>query len=520
MLHTGNLLGIPAPNRVRRFQRLTHLTVMMRLYIAYKALFGKWGIITQLANDYNISRTFVYMLKQSLEEMANVNFGVAEPVVDEFFEQKILTRILTLRLVGRCSIISISETMKLLGTPKYYAVGTISQVLNYFGSTLPNTLKNDSEVTQFVIVAADEIFSHQKPILISVDPISSAILRIESADSRKMEAWKKHWEVIEENGYIIIYLVNDEGSGMASAQKEILADIIRQPDTFHGIAHNLGLYVDRLEKLAYNAIKHEEKTRNALKTGASEKRQSRYEVAKQSAKGKIELYDNFHYLYLCLIRSLQVFDAKGNPNKRLESEQTLYAALELMETLATNITGLEKDIRSIKNLGPQLFSYLDEGENIRQELESLDIPQYVLKEFYIAWQCQKNWIKAKVATRKNYYRTKEKEQLELLQYELGSNFDEMKEHVYSQLDRIVQSSAIVESINSLVRMYFNASRNHVSQNMLNLIMFYHNHRRYIGGKRKGKTPMEILTGQAQKKNWLELLFEKVDSQKALSPGVI
>jgi hypothetical protein len=68
-------------------------------------------------------------------------------------------------------------------------------------------------------------------------------------------------------------------------------------------------------------------------------------------------------------------------------------------------------------------------------------------------------------------------------------------------------------------MYFNTSKNHVSQNMLNLIMFYHNHRRYIAGKRKGKTPMEILTGEAQKKDWLELLFDKVDWQKALSPGL-
>ena len=40
-------------------------------------------------------------------------------------------------------------------------------------------------------------------------------------------------------------------------------------------------------------------------------------------------------------------------------------------------------------------------------------------------------------------------------------------------------------------------------------MFYHNHRRYVDGKRKGKTPIEILTGIKQEKDWLELLMEKV-----------
>jgi hypothetical protein len=36
-----------------------------------------------------------------------------------------------------------------------------------------------------------------------------------------------------------------------------------------------------------------------------------------------------------------------------------------------------------------------------------------------------------------------------------------------------------------------------------LIAFYHNHRRYRAGKRADKTPMEILTGKKQKKEWIE-----------------
>ncbi len=49
--------------------------------------------------------------------------------------------------------------------------------------------------------------------------------------------------------------------------------------------------------------------------------------------------------------------------------------------------------------------------------------------------------------------------------------------------------------------------------MLNLFMHYHNHRRSVAGKRKGKTPMEILTGKTQDKDWLELLMEKVPWQQ-------
>lgn len=43
-------------------------------------------------------------------------------------------------------------------------------------------------------------------------------------------------------------------------------------------------------------------------------------------------------------------------------------------------------------------------------------------------------------------------------------------------------------------------------------MFYHNNRRYKADKRKGQTPMEILTGKSQEKDWIELLFDIVEQK--------
>jgi len=77
----------------------------------------------------------------------------------------------------------------------------------------------------------------------------------------------------------------------------------------------------------------------------------------------------------------------------------------------------------------------------------------------------------------------------------------------------VQSSALVECINSIIRPYLNNSKGQVNQEALNLMMFYHNHRRYTAGKRTKKTPIEILTGKQQDKDWLKLLFELVDEKE-------
>ena len=99
---------------------------------------------------------------------------------------------------------------------------------------------------------------------------------------------------------------------------------------------------------------------------------------------------------------------------------------------------------------------------------------------------------------------------------LGNDFESVKTTVFFELDKIIQSSAIVENINSIVRAFLNTSRNRINQEILNLIMFYHNHRRYKAGKRKGKTPMELLTGTKQEKDWLEMLMDIENKQKIIS----
>ena len=105
--------------------------------------------------------------------------------------------------VGRaCGIIPISQILKRFGISKYDSVGSVSQILKFAGNLLSNTLVNEDSDVKLVIIASDEIFSHLNPILVTVDPVSSAILRIELADSRKIEIWKNHWECMDESGYI------------------------------------------------------------------------------------------------------------------------------------------------------------------------------------------------------------------------------------------------------------------------------------------------------------------------------
>ena len=79
--------------------------------------------------------------------------------------------------------------------------------------------------------------------------------------------------------------------------------------------------------------------------------------------------------------------------------------------------------------------------------------------------------------------------------------------VFEKLDAIVQASSLVELVNSFLRPYLNSSKGQITQETLNLIMFYHNHRRYKSGQRQGQAPIALLTGEALEADWGTLLIQ-------------
>lgn len=498
-----------------KFIRRHDLSPARRLIIAYTAWMSqRWGAVTQLAKTFLISRTFVYMLRRDLELAIPIIFGEQTVPKEVISKRDCVELILSMRLEGKCAIHAISTILNRLGYP-YHSVGFISQILNSISALLDNTIATGKKTIQLAIFASDEIFSKTNPILITVDAVSSIILRIELADSRNAAQWKQHWECIQQNGCYAVYLVSDEGTGMKSAKKQILNDLIHQPDTFHAVSHQLGLWVNRLEQSAYKAIQNTydcyDKLDSAVSDRVIDNRIEAYQQAEKAANAAIELYDEFHEYYLFLIEQLKVFDEVGNVRDRTKAEENFQLALDLLETLKN--TRINQTVKKIRAILPDLFAYLDRAVAIVNELGDIGISEEVLRLFCLAWQYRKNIIKAKHPRRSDYFKNKEKLTLAQLNDFLGDKYTAMLDIVYAKLDGIVQSSALVETINSIVRSYLNTTRNHISQDLLNLIMFYHNHRRYLEGKRKGKTPFEIFSGTSQNKDWLHLLLEIVERKE-------
>ncbi len=510
-----------------KFLRRPDINATLRFTLAYQALYlNEYGLITRLSHDHKVSREFIYQLRNQLQVWSVLIFGVLEAPLFELSShqtnQELITisQILSLRLEGHCSISGIHLLLK-RGGFRNNSVGYISELLNKIGSQLSNQVKLPEGMTKLeVVFAADEVFSKSKPILVTLDPISSVILRIELVEKRTAQEWQNHWQSLLNEAITPLLLTNDEGTGMSKAHKEVLSDIPRQSDTFHAIAHRLGDEVRKLHKKMYQAIEieytKERLWENSKSDAVLEKRTKEYEQALLHTIKTFKNYEHFSFLYQYIIESLAFFDARGNLNTLQDSQANIEVALNDIRDLDCCGQAIEKQLDYIQKLLPNLLNYLKVvGKIVESWKPLLDTKQKqaAFKNLCIAYQCVKNSRKIKSNKAKRYFLHLAEEQralakANLIEYQASIQMLDWWQKLQFQLEQVVQSSAMVETINSILRTYLNIGKNQLNQNHLNIIMFYLNHRRYLRGKRKGKTPMELLKGEKQNQDWLQLMLKE------------
>ena len=138
-----------------KFVRRPDLDSQTRIHIVMLAWLhhGVYGKRTEIANYYQISRTFLYQLLLAANLQLAVLFSDAKFLFQkdhQHFEHLLLL----LRLEGHCSLLSIASILKAL---EYYpnSVGSLSQFFHSAGQTLPSTLLMSSKKVVFYL--SDEI---------------------------------------------------------------------------------------------------------------------------------------------------------------------------------------------------------------------------------------------------------------------------------------------------------------------------------------------------------------------------
>lgn len=520
-----------------KFVRRPDLTADIRHKIASRALhFAPKGkkVVEKLSAQYGISRQFIYDLSNRLEQSLPIVFA---PPVDAVAEtrQKWLAsvgQVIHLRLVGRSSLEGISEMLGSFGA-SYTSVGFVSGTLKKLGAALPNTVGWQGAT----FYASDEVFRCGRcPILATVDPRSGAILRLDCLDSLTKEAWVQHWETLKAQGILPLGLTADEGVALRAARLQAMEQVPWQPDTFHAIAHRLGVIGRRLQRQAETAIEHEylrqsmlqgaeaekaragqtgemgekakkKKKKKAKPAGKPEKFAGKLTEARQASREAIQTADGFHFLYRCILAQLNVFDQKGEVRSRQKAEAEVRCAIELMRQV--NASGLAKELDDLEKVLPNLFNFLDKAVEVSRYLQPIT-GELELPFWTTAWTNLKKAQKSKDYAKQKMHRQRAESFLDMLKEHYNDDaqaFCERQKLVFANLDHIVQSSAVVENVNAFIRSFLDQARDQISQETLNLIMFYYNHKIHKRGKRRGMAPIEILSGEKLQKPWHEILMD-------------
>jgi hypothetical protein len=241
--------------------------------------------------------------------------------------------------------------------------------------------------------------------------------------------------------------------------------------------------------------------------GKAEKFAGQLDAARQASGEAIQTADGFNFLYRCILAQLNVFDQKGEVRSRQKAEGEVQCAIELMRQL--NVKGLAKELDDLEKVLPCLFNFLDKALQVSQDLRPIT-GELELPFWTSAWTNLKKAQKSKNYAKQKMFRQRAEGFLHMLKEHYNEDeptFAERQKLVFANLDHIVQSSAVVENLNAFIRSFLDQARDQISQETLNLILFYYNHKVHKRGKRRGMAPIEILTGEKLEKPWYEILMD-------------
>jgi hypothetical protein len=357
-----------------------------------------------------------------------------------------------------------------------------------------------------LVLCLDEIFFHREPILMGVEPISLAWLAAQRGPNRSGESWSQVIEpwpnlehVIADGGQGLergVKLVNEARLEVQEPEAEAPALITMGLDVFHTqrelerVLQRLWKQVEsQMETAAKADAKVEQAKRRAQDTRgwagsagrAWRQAERRFEEAVQ-AQAAVEQIQG----------ALGWFNASGHLYTREQAQQALDEATKpLQGERWKKAKRMLSDVRTLSHL-----------DRLHEQLR-VAVPEPMLRDALVhVWYLLKALKQAEGDDR--VYWSQWVAMARLLCARLCPDWKVGYVKVDELLRQAVRASSAVEGVNSVVRMHQGRHR-HVSQEMLDLKRLYWNCRVFREGKRKGRSPYELLGLKLPTSDWWQLL---------------
>lgn len=460
------------------------------------------GPVTRLAQDYQVSRKFLY--QQATKASDALDEAFMPPADDEkvlFYlpvtKDWIRQLVLALILVCHSSFRGILELLEAVFDYRNLSLGTIHNIVRK-AVQKAQQINNAQDLSNIRVGVPDEIFQTSKPVLVGMDARTTYCYLLAVEDQRDETTWGVHLLDLADQGLHPDYTIADGGRGLRAGQAAVWDDVPCHGDVFHA-ERDLGKLAFFLENRAAGCStirqKLERKMERAKKRGQGQSLSRKLAYVRQAEDQAIELAED--------IRTLTDWmqnDILSPAGPDLQSRRELYdfvvEQLRGRENLCLHRIGPVRHM--LENHRDNLLAFVGVlDERFAEIAARFNVPLFLVNAICELQNLDENLPR--------YW-----QQQAQLRKKLRDKFDPIKTAVRETLAETPRASSIVENLNSRLRNYF-FLRRHIGDDYLHLLRFFLNHRRFQRSERPertGKSPAELLNAQSYP-HWLEMLgFER------------
>jgi hypothetical protein len=503
-------------------------------YLAQRSQDESKANLTWYAERQGVSRTTLYQLYQEFQE----HFGAGSPgpkkqtaaTSDAAAEQDggqrlVITSLRVIRSILQAAVSPMSndDIQKQLAVDFDLKMSRrkIKKIIAYYSKRAAEILRSLGLEELIKDMAIDEIFCASDVILTGVDLPSMALVISKIAANRDHKTWHEALSLFTN----LETVSSDRAKGIIKGV-EMCLGVLHQFDLFH-FKRDAHKQLRRLEGVAYGKIDLEYRAQVKLTytTGTVYvERQAAYQQCCQEATVAIACFDQAEKAIGIIDAALEIWDADGNLCDVAKNFKALDHGADLLAKASAEpkIQNLAAQVRD-----PRLRLYLEKLQHrllsivVRYNPGCQPMPRNKLfgimaRSWY--WQQQKprpvsssviikeQRLAAREHACKYLFARQMAANLQSLQVQMMlANFDEVFRQVTAALNHVFRSSSPVEAINSHLRLYQQVKKN-LSKDFLALLTLYWNMHQFSGGKRKHKSPFQILGIQGPKENWLDFLL--------------
>jgi hypothetical protein len=499
--------------------RLSHLDLSTRFDLAVQMLDPSrpWGLVTHLAEKYQVSRKFLYQQRDKAGTVLLTALAAKVPgpkpasgmlTVDT---DHLRRSIVTLATAMPGSIRNIQACLELL-LETHRSIGFISQTLKQAGEAASQQ-NRQLALPHPVLGEADEIFQGRNPCLTVVDGYSFAILHLSPQAGRDATTWGVSFLDLQEQGIRFQDVACDGARGIRSGIEQAELSVPLRPDLFH-LLREASVLMRRLERQAYKAIEQADKVRRAeqdvglptteeQEANMSKQRQGRpLEVEKSLVEAQeyqqqtINRYDWFMWLHGEIRQALEPWTSTDILISTQQARETIQTAIVLLKELGdANINAYAKKLAKHEDELLSPLVWLE--QQLAPYRQSLDSSM----EAAIIW-AYRHWEELEESGMENPYEGFPPELRPVI------------EAFWQALSTFHRSSSLAESIHSWLRPYLQAHRG-MPDWLMPLLQLYWNHHTFQRGKRKGNTPLS-LAGLDDVPTWSQVLDSLIGESEVVS----